>query len=66
MITIEQLNEAMETICFDNELILIPDEYRYSDLLDSHRYILKYFDLSFNIGELKESNDDSTTIIYMV
>lgn len=64
MITIEQLNEALDSMWMDNEFILNPDQYWYSDVMEYNRSILWYFNLSFNIAELKESDDDTTTIIY--
>ncbi len=65
MITIEELTEALDSMWIDDwEYIFNPDQYWYSDVMEYHRSILWYFNLSFNIAELKESDDDSTTIIY--
>ena len=64
MITRKQLIDALDSMWMDNDCILNKDIYWYGDLLESHRSILWYFNLSFNIAELKESDDDTTTIIY--
>lgn len=64
MINLETLNEALEKCWLDTEFILDWNHEWYSDILESHRCILNYFELSFNISELIESEDESSTIVY--
>ena len=64
MITIEKLNEALYSMWIDSDLIYNPEDYRYSDVLEDHRCILWFFNLSFNIAELEESHSSTITLVY--
>ena len=65
MITIEQLNKAIEEVSgWDTNFILNQDILDYTDLLQEHRNIINELWLSFWIAELFLSEYNSETIIY--
>ena len=64
MVTVEQINKAIEEVWIDTDFILKPDLFERWDLLDYNRNIISELWLSFWIWELFESSDSSTTLVY--
>lgn len=66
MITIEQLNKALEEVSWwDTDFILHPDSLEYSDLLECHRYMINELWLSFWIAEFFIAENESETLMYI-